>query len=129
TVQGFASLNGGTTGGADTGAGNHVVVATTGAEISAALTNATYTDLPLTIYVDGQMTWENSNSAPIRVRRDNVSIIGRNAGEFYGVGIEVSHGASNVIIRNLKMHEVPQSRGSGDIISLNGQDGPVRNIW
>ena len=129
TVQGFASINGGTTGGADTGAGNHVVVATTGAEISAALTNATYTDLPLTIYVDGQMTWENSNSAPIRVRRDNVSIIGRNAGEFYGVGIEVSHGASNVIIRNLKMHEVPQSRGSGDIISLNGQDGPVRNIW
>lgn len=128
-VQGFASIIGGTTGGADIGEGNNVVIATTGAEISAALTNATYTDLPLTIYVDGQMTWENSNSAPIRVRRDNVSIIGRNEGEFYGVGIEVSHGASNVIIRNLKMHEVPQSRGSGDIISLNGQDGPVRNIW
>lgn len=129
TVQGFASLNGGTTGGADLGAGNHIVIATTGSQISAALTHAQYATLPLTIYVDGLITWENSNSAPIRIRRKNVSIIGRYAGEFFGVGIELSHGASNIIIRNLKMHEVPQSRGAGDIISLIGKNGPVRNVW
>lgn len=129
SVQGFASLNGGTTGGADLGAGNHVVTATTGSEIRSALTNGSYANLPLTIYVDGLITWENSNSQEIRITRNNVSIIGRNNAEFVGVGIELRNGASNIIIRNLKMREYPQSRGTGDLISLDGRNGPIRNIW
>lgn len=129
SAQGFASLDGGTTGGADVGAGNSVVYASTGAQIRSALSNSNYSGKPLTIYVDGLITWENSNNAAIQIRRNDVSIIGNGNGEFVGVGIEIRNGASNIIIRNLKMHEYPQSRGAGDLISLDGRDGPIRNIW
>lgn len=132
TVQGFAAQGNGVTGGADVGLGNNVITVNTGAQLSAALsaTNATYKDKPLVIYIDGKITWENSNNAEIRLRRSNVSIIGlENSGEFDGVGIRISHGASNILIRNLLMHEVPQSRGAGDHINLDGQDGAVSNIW
>ncbi|WP_323813465.1 hypothetical protein [Cellvibrio sp. NN19] len=132
TVQGYAAQGSGVTGGTDTGLGNNVITVNTGAQLSAALsaTNATYKDKPLVIYIDGKITWENSNNAEIRIRRSNVSIIGlENSGEFDGVGIRISHGASNILIRNLLMHEVPQSRGAGDHINLDGQDGAVSNIW
>ena len=132
TVQGYASQGNGVTGGADTGLGNNVITVNTGAQLSAALsaTNATYKDKPLIVYINGPITWENSNNAEIRVRRSNVSIIGlENSGEFDGVGIKISHGANNILIRNLLMHEVPQSRGAGDHINLDGQDGAVSNIW
>lgn len=132
TVQGFASLGGGVTGGADTGLGNNVITVTTGAQLNAAVaaTNATYNGKPLIIYVDGHITWANSNNAELRIRRSNVSIIGLpDSGEISGVGFHVSHGASNIIFRNLKMHEVPQANGSSDHIHLDGQDGAVSNIW
>lgn len=132
TVQGYAAQGNGVTGGADVGLGNNVITVNTGAQLSAALsaTNATYKDKPLVIYIDGKITWENSNNAEIRIRRSNVSIIGlENSGEFHGVGIRISHGASNIIVRNLLMHEVPQSRGAGDHIHLDGTDGAVSNIW
>ncbi|HSC66168.1 MAG TPA: pectinesterase family protein, partial [Cellvibrio sp.] len=131
-VQGFAARNGGVTGGADLGAGNNVVTVTTGAELNAAVsaTNPTYNTKPLVVYVGGHITWENSNSAELRIRRSNVSIIGLpDSGEISGVGFHVSHGASNIIFRNLKMHEVPQTHGSSDHIHLDGQDGAVSNIW
>jgi len=131
TVQGFASMGGGTTGGADAGFGNNTVTVSNGVELNNVLsaTNPTYKDKPLMVYINGTITWENSNNAEIRVCRSNVSIIGLANGEFSGVGIRVSHGASNIVIRNLLMHEVPQSRGAGDHIHLDGQDGAVSNIW
>jgi pectate lyase len=135
TVHGFASMDAGTTGGADTGEGNYVVGVTTGNELRAAVYGSAspYNDKPLTVYIDGLITWENSGNSDIRIERSDVSIIGRseNAG-FEGVGIEVKalqSGTGNIIIRNLTMRLVPQSNGSGDIISLDGRDGPVRNIW
>lgn len=131
TVQGFASQGNGTTGGADVGLGNLTVTVSTGAELNNVLlaTNATYKDKPLIVYINGHITWENSNNAEIRLRRSNVSIIGLANAEFSGVGISISNGASNIVIRNLLMHEVPQAHGQGDHINLNGQDGAVSNIW
>jgi pectate lyase len=129
-VQGFASLGGGTTGGADVGAGNYRVSAVTGMQIKEALVNPAYADKPLSIYIDGLITWEDSNSSAINIRRNNVSLIGRgvNAG-FEGAPVLISHGASNIIIRNLKMRLVPQAHSPGDIISLDGRNGAVSNIW
>ncbi|MEN0037404.1 MAG: pectinesterase family protein [Cellvibrio sp.] len=126
TVFGYASLNGGTTGGAGP---NAVEVAVcTGADLIAALNNPANTGKPLTIYVDGVITWHNSGNTDIKLNRPNVSIIGRGANaEFWGTGIHIT--ASNVIIRNLKMYHVPQSRGQGDIITIDGRNGPVRNVW
>lgn len=131
TPQGFASLGNGTTGGADVGLGNNSVIVGNGVELNNVLsaTNPTYKDKPLVVYINGLITWENSNSAEIRVRRSNVSIIGLANAEFSGVGIRLSHGASNIVIRNLLMHEVPQSRGAGDHIHLDGQNGAVSNVW
>lgn len=131
-VQGYAAQGNGVTGGADAGLGNNVITVSTGAQLTAALSTShvTYKDKPLVIYIDGKITWENSGNAEIRIRRSNVSIIGSaNGGEFEGVGIRISHGASNILIRNLLMHEVPQTRGAGDHINLDGQDGAVSNIW
>jgi len=132
TVQGFASVGSGTTGGADVGLGNNSVTVTNGVELNNVLSasNATYKDKPLIVYINGTITWANSNNAEIRLRRSNVSIIGMpDSGEFSGVGIRISHGASNIVIRNLRMHEVPQDKGAGDHINLDGQDGAVSNIW
>jgi pectate lyase len=132
TAQGFAAAGNGVTGGADTGLGNNIVTVTSGAQLNSVLsaTNTTYKDKPLVVYIGGTITWENASNTEIRLRRSNVSIIGlENTGEFHGVGIRISHGASNIIIRNLLMHEVPQSRGAGDHINLDGQDGAVSNIW
>ena len=132
TVQGYAAQGNGVTGGADAGLGNNTVTVTTGAELNNVLsaTNATYKDKPLIVYIGGHITWANSNNAEIRIRRNNVSIIGMpDSGEISGVGFHVSHGASNIIFRNLKMHEVPQTNGSSDHIHLDGQDGAVSNIW
>lgn len=126
TVFGYASLNGGTTGGAGP---NAVEVAVcTGADLIAALNNPANSGKPLTIYVDGVITWHNSGNTDIKLNRPNVSIIGRGANaEFWGTGIHIT--ASNVIVRNLKMYHVPQSRGQGDIITIDGRNGPVRNVW
>src|SRR5690606_24166352 len=74
-------------------------------------------------------------NADIRIERSDVSIIGRGAeAGFEGVGIELkaksaSAAVENIIIRNLKMRLVPQAHGTGDIISLDGRNGPIRNIW
>ncbi len=126
TVYGYASLNGGTTGGA--GANAVEVAVCNGVDLTAALANPAYSDKPLTIYVDGVITWHNSGNKDIKLNRPNVSIIGRgNDAEFWGTGIHIT--ASNVIVRNLKMYKVPQTRGQGDIITIDGRNGPVRNVW
>ncbi|MDO8344907.1 MAG: pectinesterase family protein [Cellvibrio sp.] len=126
TVYGYASLNGSTTGGA--GANAVEVAVCNGVDLIAALTNPAYSDKPLTIYVDGVITWHNSGNSDIKLNRPNVSIIGRGTNaEFWGTGIHIT--ASNVIVRNLKMYHVPQTRGQGDIITIDGRNGPVRNVW
>jgi pectate lyase len=125
-VYGFASVNGGTTGGS--GENKVEVAVCTGADLRAALVNPEYMDKPLTIYVDGVVTWHNSGNTDIKLNRPNVSIIGRGQdAEFWGVGLHIT--ASNVIVRNLKMYKVPQVRGQGDIITIDGRNGPVRNVW
>jgi pectate lyase len=130
TVQGFASLDNGVTGGADAGNGNYRISAVTGVQIKDALVNPAYADKPLTIYIDGLITWEDSNNSAINVRRNDVTLIGRgaNAG-FEDAPVLISHGASNIIIRNLVMRLVPQAHSPGDVISLDGRDGAVSNIW
>lgn len=130
TPQGFATLGDGVTGGADVGAGNYEIGVTTGVQIQNALASAEYSDQPLTIYVDDLITWDNSNNSPIRIHRDDVTLVGRadNAG-MEGVGIELGNGASNVIIRNLELRLVPQARGAGDLISMDGRRGEVSNVW
>ena len=141
-AQGFASIDDDdnpyvVTGGADVGEGNYEITVTDGVALRNAVysSSSPYRDKPLTIYIGGLITWENSNNADIRIERSNVSIIGLgdDAG-FEGVGIELkpknsSTPVENIIIRNLKMRLVPQTRGAGDIISLDGRNGPVRNIW
>jgi pectate lyase len=130
TVQGFASMGNGTTGGADVGAGNNTISVTTGVALNAALsTSSIYKDKPLVVYIDAPITWANSNNLGIKLQRNNVSIIGRTNAEFSGVGIGLSDGASNIIIRNLLMHEVPQANGAGDHINLDGRNAALSNIW
>lgn len=136
TVHGFASLDGGVTGGADVGDGNYVISVSAGNELRAAVysSQSPYRDKPLTVYIDDLITYENSGGNDIRIERSDVSIIGRseNAG-FDGIGIDIrplrDSSVSNIIIRNLAMRYVPQSVGTGDIISMNGGNGPIRNIW
>src|SRR5690554_998665 len=141
-VQGFAALNDLdqpflVTGGADKGEGHYEISVSNGIELRDAVYSSAsaYKDKPLTIFVTDLITWENSGNADIRIERSDVSIIGRGVeAGFEGVGIELkpknaSAPVQNIIIRNLKMRLVPQAHGTGDIISLDGRNGPIRNIW
>ncbi|XEC97549.1 polysaccharide lyase family 1 protein [Paenibacillus tarimensis] len=118
---GFATLNGGTTG----GAGGQVVTVSTGTELQNAINNKE-PNAPLTIYVDGVITPANSAGlSKIDVKdTNNVSILGAGEyGEFNGIGIKIWR-ANNIIIRNLKIHHV--NIGDKDGISI---EGPANNIW
>lgn len=122
TVQGFASLDGGVTG----GAGGTYVVATTGADIVAALAGKKDNPTPLTIYVNGTITPDNSGGAnQFDVKdMDNVSIIGvGNAALFDGIGINIVR-ANNIAVRNVTLRYV--RIGQKDAISI--QSGGS-NIW
>lgn len=121
--QGYASLDGGTTGGA--GANSVTVTATTGTEIQAALANRDL-NRPLTIRVNGTISPANSGGVSKFDIKDmnNVSIIGvGNNALFDGIGLKVFR-ANNVIIRNLKLRYV--NTGDKDAITL---EGPASNIW
>ncbi len=130
-VYGYAGLNGGTSGGS--GEGARALSVCSGAELIAMLNHKGLRAFPLTIFVDAPITPENTQADSIKIERPNVSIIGRGAQtEFKGIGIHIR--ASNIIIRNLKLHEVPQTRGEGDIITIDGRSNKssstsVRNIW
>lgn len=120
SLKGFAAMNGGTTG----GEGGTVVTATTGNQIIAAL-KAKPANTPLKIYVNGKITPSNTSESKIDIKDvSNVSIVGVGTnGEFDGIGIKIVR-ASNVIIRNLKIHHV--NTGDKDGISI---EGPANNIW
>jgi len=119
-AHGYASLNGGTTG----GAGGASVTVSTGKELLEAITRSGVT--PLTIYVDGEITPENTGSDIITLKNvHNLSIIGAGDGaEFDGIGFQVKGGSSNLIFQNLKIHSV--HGGEGDAIGL---ENGVHNVW
>lgn len=123
TVQGFASLDGGTTG----GAGGTYVVAKTGADIVTALKTKERKagSAPLTIYINGTITPANSGTNQFDVKDMNdVSIIGvGDAALFDGIGINIVR-ANNIIVRNITMRYV--RIGQKDHISI---DNNSRNIW
>lgn len=120
SMKGFATLNGGTTG----GEGGTTVVVTTGNQIINALKNKS-SNTPLKIIVNGKITPSNTSASKIDIKDVNdVSIVGQGTnGEFDGIGIKIWR-ANNIIIRNLKIHHV--NIGDKDAISI---EGPSSNIW
>ncbi|BCM83621.1 hypothetical protein [Methylobacterium indicum] len=120
-AHGFAAMNGGTSG----GSGGPTVHVSTGAELQKAIDGVSATSGPLTIVVDGKITPANSGVDAISIAgRNNISVIGGGSGaEFDGIGIRISGGSSNLIIQNLKIHNV--ATGPKDAIGI---EGPSRNI-
>ena len=118
-VVGFAALGDGTTGGAD---GEQVVV-TSGHELAQALTNKGA--LPLTIFIDGTITPENSPGTKFDIKDMNdVSLIGvGDSALLDGIGIKINR-ANNIVIRNLTIRYV--DIGEKDGISI---EGPASHIW
>lgn len=114
------------------GAGGTVVTVANGVDLQNALASAKSASTPVVIYVDGVIT--NANSGNINGNidikdMDNVSIIGvADRGEFSGIGISIRR-ANNIIIQNLKIHDVPAS--FGDAIGMEGDDdgSTTSNIW
>ncbi|MFI0938809.1 polysaccharide lyase family 1 protein [Streptomyces sp. NPDC021020] len=135
-ASGYASQNGGTTG----GAGGQTVKATTGAEINAALCNRASTSTPITIQVEGTINHGNTAKASgscstaddvIDLKQiSNVTIEGVGSGAVFDqLGIHVRE-SSNIIIQNVTVQNVkksgsPTSNG-GDAI---GMETDVHNVW
>ncbi|GIH19433.1 pectate lyase family protein [Rugosimonospora africana] len=136
-VTGYATQNGGTTG----GAGGQTVHATTGTAIHAALCARASSSTPIIIQVEGTITVGNTtkvsgdscNTADgvIELKQiSNVTIVGVGAGAVFDqVGIHVRE-SSNIIIQNVTVQNVkksgsPTSNG-GDAI---GMESDVHNVW
>jgi pectate lyase len=122
TVRGFASINGGTTG----GAGGNSVTVNNGGELAAVLKAKRKDTTPLTIYVKGTLTPGNSDGAKQFDVKDmeNVSIIGvGNRALLDGIGINIVR-AKNVIVRNLTIRY--NRIGQKDGISIQGNS---RHVW
>ena len=123
SLLGYATQNGGTTG----GSGGTTVTASTGDQIMdyiEAKKDGEYSS-GLVIMVNGTVTTSNTSVEKIDVKEcRDVSIIGAGSGaEFNGIGIKV-YKAGNVILRNLKIHHV--SIGDKDCISI---EGPADHVW
>jgi pectate lyase len=119
-AHGFASMNGGTTG----GAGGTTVTVSTGKDLLAAINGAN--DKLITILVKGEITAANSGTATL-VLNDvhNVSIIGvGDQADFDGIGFQVKGASSNLIFQNLTIHHVHGGEGDG-----LGIEGNSHNIW
>ncbi|MEV0756736.1 pectate lyase [Streptosporangium sp. NPDC050280] len=137
SATGYATANGGTTG----GAGGQTVRATTGTAIHAALCNRASSSTPITIQVEGTINHGNTtkvsggscNTAAgvIELKQiSNVTIIGvGNGAVFDQLGIHIREARNiiiqNVTIRNVKKSGSPTSNG-GDAI---GMESGVRNVW
>jgi pectate lyase len=137
SASGYATQNGGTTG----GAGGQTVRATTGTAIHTALCTRASSTTPITIEVEGTINHGNTfkvsgsscNTADgvIELKQiSNVTIIGVGAGAVFDqLGIHIRE-ARNIIIRNVTIRNVkksgsPTSNG-GDAI---GMETNVRNVW
>ncbi|MBU1311416.1 MAG: pectate lyase [Gammaproteobacteria bacterium] len=125
TVYGYASENGGTSGGS--GENKVEVTVCTGEEMISAIKNKD-PQRPLTIWVNGSISLQNAKDTRIDIKDvSDISIIGLGTqGEMAGIGFNIVR-ANNIIIRNLRIHHVRANQGApGDGISI---EGPVRNIW
>ncbi|MFJ8667154.1 polysaccharide lyase family 1 protein [Streptomyces sp. NPDC093600] len=137
SATGYATQNGGTTG----GAGGRTVRATTGTAIHAALCGRAATNTPITIEVEGTInhgnttkvsgTGCNTTAGVIELKQvSNVTIVGVGSGAVFDqLGIHIRE-ASNIIIQNVTVRNVkksgsPTSNG-GDAI---GMESGVRNVW
>lgn len=119
-LVGFATQNGGTTG----GQGGTTVTVTNYADLKKHAESAS----PMIIMVQGTIT-NGTAGGQIRVKA-NKSILGVGSSAFLsGVGLDISS-QNNVIIRNLKATLVgtttPSSVNGGDVISISGTS---KNIW
>ncbi|MGC4064796.1 MAG: hypothetical protein QM784_09160 [Polyangiaceae bacterium] len=117
---GFATLNGGTTG----GLGGQVVTATTFAQLKTYAESST----AYVILVSGTIS-NGAGGGRISIK-SNKSLVGVGSTAFLsGVGLEVSN-SNNVIIQNLKITLVgtttPSSVNGGDVIAINGTS---KNVW
>ncbi|AEG42844.1 polysaccharide lyase family 1 protein [Isoptericola variabilis] len=137
SATGFASANGGTTG----GAGGQTVRATSGTEIHAALCNRPTSSTPIVIEVEGTITHAgtskvsgascNTADGVIELKQiSNVTLVGVGAGAVFDqVGIHIRE-ASNIIIQNVTVRNVKKSgspiSNGGDAI---GMESGVRNVW
>ncbi|MER5195100.1 pectate lyase family protein [Streptomyces sp. NPDC002755] len=136
-ATGFATQNGGTTG----GAGGTTVKATTGTQIHEALCGRASTSTPITIQVEGTVTVGNTakvsgagcNTAAgvIELKGiSNVTLVGVGGGAVFDqIGIHIRQ-SSNVIVQNVTVQNVkksgsPTSNG-GDAI---GMESDVHNVW
>ena len=137
SATGYATQNGGTTG----GAGGQTVRATTGTAIHAALCGRASSSTPITIEVEGTINHGNTakvsgdscNTAAgvIELKQiSNVTIVGVGSGAVFDqLGIHIRE-SSNIIIQNVTVQNVkksgsPTSNG-GDAI---GMESGVRNVW
>ncbi|MER5179110.1 pectate lyase [Streptomyces sp. NPDC002896] len=137
SATGYATQNGGTTG----GAGGETVRATTGTEIHAALCGRASSSTPITIEVEGTINHGNTSKVSgdscntaddvIELKQiSNVTLVGVGSGAVFDqLGIHIRE-ASNIIIQNVTVRNVkksgsPTSNG-GDAI---GMESDVRNVW
>ncbi|WP_026932488.1 pectate lyase family protein [Glycomyces tenuis] len=136
-ATGYATQNGGTTG----GEGGQTVQASTGTEIHEALCGRAGTDTPIIIEVSGTINHGNTSDVDgdscdtaddvIELKGiSNVTIVGVGSGAVFDqIGIHIRD-SSNIIlqnftVRNVKKSGSPTSNG-GDAIGM--EDG-VRNVW
>jgi pectate lyase len=118
SMVGFATLNGGTTG----GKGGSTETVNTGTSLQDAIKQGG----PEIIYINGTINPGNSSGLSKIDIKDvsDLSIIGvGSSGELSGIGIKVWR-ASNIIIRNLRIHHV--DIGDKDCISI---EGPSDHVW
>lgn len=137
SATGYATQNGGTTG----GAGGQTVRATTGTAIHAALCGRASSSTPITIEVEGTVNHGNTSKVSgdscntaagvIELKEiSNVTIVGVGSGAVFDqLGIHIRKSSNliiqNVTVRNVKKSGSPTSNG-GDAI---GMESDVRNIW
>lgn len=137
SATGYATQNGGTTG----GAGGQTVRATTGTAIHQALCGRASSSTPITIEVEGTINHGNTgkvsgdscNTAAgvIELKQiSNVTILGVGSGAVFDqLGIHIRESSNiiiqNVTVRNVKKSGSPTSNG-GDAI---GMERNVRNVW
>ncbi|MBQ0829092.1 pectate lyase family protein [Streptomyces tagetis] len=136
-ATGYASQNGGTTG----GAGGRTVRATTGTAIHEALCGRASSSTPIVIEVEGTINHGNTAKASggscntaagvIELKQiSNVTLVGVGGGAVFDqVGIHIRESSNiiiqNVTVRNVKKSGSPTSNG-GDAI---GMEKDVRNVW